>query len=139
MYQYRVGLMIRSLWTAILAVSLGMMALATAKLQAAAPMAGITSSNKFVIYYGNDFTTNNLNALAKFDVVVLDPNVGNCLPSSIAYLQSNGVRYVLGYISIGEEPASVAALPGNGDGPVYYSGGAYHYESNGIASFYVDQ
>lgn len=139
MYRKRVGFITGSLGTVVLAVSLSLMALATADLQAATPMAGITSSNKFVIYYGNDFTTNNLNSLAKFDVVVLDANVGNCLPSSIAYLQSHGAKYVLGYISIGEEPASVAAVPGNGDGPVYYSGGTYHYESNGIASFYVDQ
>jgi hypothetical protein len=142
MSRNRVAFITRSSRAAVLAASLGLIALATAHLQAATPMAGITSSNKFLIYYGDDFSTSNLVALSKFDVVVLDANVANCLPSSVAYLQTHGVKYVLGYISIGEEPSSVGApLPGNGDGPVYFdtNTSSYIYESNGVASFYVDQ
>jgi len=124
---------------ALIGLLAGAVILTTVPVPAATPMAGITSSSKFTIYYGSDFSTNNLNVLTNFDVVVLDPDVATCQPASVAYLQNHGVKFVLAYISIGEEPASVATIVGNGDGPVYFTNGVIHYESNGVASFYVDQ
>jgi hypothetical protein len=116
-----------------------------ASVQAATPFPGINSSSKFLIYYGNDFTSTNLNLMKTFDVVVLDPNQSNCTPAVIAYLQNNGVKDVIGYISIGEDAASVTsstgAIVGDGLGPVYCNTTtkAITYENRGVASFYVDQ
>lgn len=101
----------------------------------------VNSSTKFVIYYGNDFGTTNLNKLKQFDVVVIDPNQPNCTPQIVADLQAAGAT-VLGYISIGEESKtpSTAALVGDGRGPVYMDEATKQlvYENRGIASFYVD-
>ena len=48
------------------------------------------------------------------------------------------VRYVFGYISIGEDDAP-NPVNGNGEGPVFHNGTAIVPENRGIASFYVDQ
>jgi hypothetical protein len=109
---------------------------------AATPLANINSSSKYLQYYGNDFTTASLDRIAQFDVVVLQPNVGNITPASVAYLKSHGVKYVLGYISVGEDDDATVVV-GNGDGPVYYDTSTgtkvKSGSSSSYASFYVDQ
>ena len=56
------------------AMSFGLVAALSSVTQAATPFAGITSSSKFVVYYGNDFSTATMNLLKTFNVVVLgDP------------------------------------------------------------------
>ena len=99
----------------------------------------IASRSRFVVYYGADFSTPQLEALAQFDVVVLEPNVANFTPAIVAELQRRGVKYVLGYISIGEEPSFVPVSAGDGTGPVHYTGGAVVTGNHGVASYYVDQ
>jgi len=109
---------------------------------AATRLAGITSSSKYLQYYGSDFSASNLQTIAQFDIVVLDPNVSTLTPAVVAYLQSNGVKYVLGYISIGEQMPGTPVIQGNGDGPVFCTTNGtatITYESNDVASFYVDQ
>ena len=113
--------------------------------QASTPFSGVDSSSKFLVYYGNDFSTANLNAMSAFKVVVLgDPANTGVTPANVAYLQNHGVTYVLGYISIGEDVASTqngaSLIVGDGTGPVYMdSSNVLHYENKGIASFYVDE
>ena len=106
---------------------------------AATRIEGVASNSRFVVYYGADFSAANLALLAQFDVVVLEPNVATCTPAVVAELQRRGVRHVIGYISIGEEPAFVQLSAGDGTGPVHFAGGAVVAGSNGVASYYVDQ
>ena len=118
------------------------LAVAAGDAPAATRLAGIASSSKYLQYYGSDFSSNNLQTIRQFDVVALDPNVSTLTPAVVAYLQSNGVKYVLGYISIGEQMPGTPVLQGNGDGPVYSTTNGTStitYESNNVASFYVDQ
>ena len=125
-----------------LVVTLCLLGFAVVNATAATRLAGITSSSKYLQYYGSDFSSNNLQTIKQFDIVVLDPNVSTLTPAVVAYLQSNGVKYVLGYISIGEQMPGTPVLPGNGDGPVYATTNGTSiitYESNNVASFYVDQ
>ncbi len=105
-------------------------------------MAGISSSSKYLQYYGSNFSASNLQVIAQFDVVVLDANAAGVTPAVVSYLQSNGVKYVLAYISIGEQMPGTPIIQGNGDGPVYCATNStptIMYESNNIASFYVDE
>jgi hypothetical protein len=125
-----------------LAATLCLFGIAAVDASAATRLAGITSSSKYLQYYGSDFSSNNLQTIKQFDVVVLDPNVSALTPAVVAYLQSNGVKDVLGYISIGEQMPGTPVLQGNGDGPVYATTNGTStviYESNNVASFYVDQ
>jgi len=114
----------------------------------AGPLAGINSSSRYLQYYGVDFSLANLNRMLQYDVVVLSPNALNITPAAVAYLQNNGVKYVLGYISIGEESGLVpmvtsATLPADpyaALGPASYD--AYTHtivpKNAGVASYYVD-
>ena len=104
----------------------------------ASRMTGISSDTRFIVYYGGDYSPATVAELATFDVVVLDPNIDGVTPALVASLQNQGVRYVLGYISIGEDAAPVA-IPGDGSGPVFHDGTALVSEHGGVASFYVDQ
>jgi len=119
--------------------------LTCAPTHAGTPFSGIDSHSKFLIYYGNDFSTTNLNAMSAFNVVVLgDPANTGVTPANVAYLHNHGVSFVLGYISIGEDVASTqngaSLIVGDGTGPVYMdSSNVIHYENKGIASFYVDE
>src|SRR3569833_3258685 len=132
-------------WIGLVGLSTAALVSTVAPAQASTRFNGIDSHSKFLIYYGNDFSTANLNAMSAFNVVVLgDPaNTGNT-PTNVAYLQTHGVSYVLGYISIGEDNASTqngaSLIVGDGTGPVYMdSSNVIHYENKGIASFYVDE
>jgi len=132
---------------ALVMVSL-MFAATIAPAWAAGPLSGINSSSRYLQYYGIDFSLANLNRMLQYDVVVLSPNALNITPSAIAYLQNNGVKYVLGYISIGEESGlvpMVTALTLPADpyaalGPASYD--AYTHtiipKNAGFASYYVD-
>ena len=100
---------------------------------------GISSNSRYTIYYGADFGPANIALLAQFDVVVLEAGVATCTPAVVAELQRRGVRHVIGYISIGEEPAFVPISAGDGTGPVRFAGGSIVPGSNGVASYYVDQ
>ena len=102
-------------------------------------LSGIGSGSRYVQYYGNDFSPANLTALAQNDVVVLEPLVTNCTPAVVAELQRRGVRQVLGYISIGEDPGIVPVVTGDGSGPVHAVGSSIVAGNGGVASFYVDQ
>lgn len=131
-----------SFWTAGLATLALALAAAPRTADAAGPIPGITSSSKFLIYYGNDFGTTNLQLMSEFDVVVIDPNVSNCTPAVVATLQDAGVL-VFAYISIGEDAGSTPII-GNADGPVFHDGTTIRQVDNldpsqKIASFYVDQ
>ena len=109
---------------------------------AATRMSGINSSSKYLQYYGSDFSTSNLQLISTFDVVVLDANAAQVTPATVAYLQSNGVKYVLAYISIGEQTPGTPVITGNGNGPVYCTTNGtatVMYESNNVASFYMDE
>ena len=103
---------------------------------AATRLSGIS---RHCFYYGADFSAANLTLLAQFDLVVLEPNVTTCTPAVVAELQRRGVKQVIGYISIGEEPSFVPVSAGDGTGPVRFAGGAVLAGNNGVASFYVDQ
>ncbi len=103
---------------------------------AATRLSGIS---RYCFYYGADFSAANLTLLAQFDLVVLEPNVTTCTPAVVAELQRRGVKQVIGYISIGEEPSFVPVSAGDGTGPVHFAGGAVVAGNNGVASFYVDQ
>lgn len=125
-----------------LAVFFAVLGVAATIAQGATQLVGISSSSKYMQYYGSDFGTSNLQTLSQFDVVVLDPNASALTPAIVAYLQSNGVKYVLGYISVGEQMPGTPVLKGNGDGPVYCTTNGtttVTYESNYVASFYVDE
>ena len=102
-------------------------------------LADLTSSSRFCVYYGGDFSAANLALLGTFDVVVLEPNATNCTPAVVAELQRRGVKYVIGYLSIGEEPSFAPVSVGDGSGPVHFAGGAVVSGNGGVASFYVDQ
>ena len=106
---------------------------------AAQRLDGISSNSRYTIYYGADFSPANLALLAQFDVVVLEANVTTCTPAVVAELQRRGVRHVIGYISIGEEPAFLPVSAGDGTGPVHFAGGSVVSGNNGVASYYVDQ
>jgi hypothetical protein len=119
---------------------------AQAQLQTAMPVTppatrvpGVTSATGYVQYYGNDFSAENIALLAQFDVVVLEPVVTNCTPAVVAELQRRGVRQVLAYISIGEDPSLAPIVTGDGTGPVHAVGAGIVAGNNGVASFYVDQ
>jgi len=87
---------------------------------AAGRLPGIDSWSRFLLYYGNDFSPENLQLMTLYDVVVLNPNAVGVTPSVVAYLQNNGVKFVFGYISIGEDDGEIVI--GNGEGPVYHEG-----------------
>ena len=106
---------------------------------AATRLADLTSNSRFCVYYGGDFSAANLALLAQFDVIVLEPNATNCTPAVVAELQRRGVKYVIGYVSIGEEPSFAPVSVGDGSGPVHFAGGAVVSGNGGVASFYVDQ
>ena len=106
---------------------------------AATRLSDITSASKYCFYYGSDFSPANLVQLARFDVVVVEPNVATFTPAVVAELQRRGVKYVIGYVSIGEDPEYVPISVGDGSGPVHYSGGAVVSGNQGVASYYVDQ
>ncbi len=106
---------------------------------AATRLPDITANSRHCFYYGGDFSPANLALLAQFDVVVLEPNVGTCTPAVVAELQRRGVKYVIGYVSIGEDPDYVAISVGDGSGPVRYAGGAIVSGNQGVASYYLDQ
>ncbi|WOO39505.1 hypothetical protein [Rubellicoccus peritrichatus] len=130
------------------------MAVTTSGIQAArGPMAGIDANSKFIVYYGDDYYLNTgssdpstwtlnyttLNELILFDVVVLQPNQPHCTPEVVNYLKANGVDYVLGYISIGEDFQPYKDyFAGDGTGPVKLENGVLVPTNGGIASFYVD-
>lgn len=84
-------------------------------------------------------------------LVVHPTNSAQLTPQVVAKLQGAGVK-VIAYISIGEDSAPHDAAgnpipnPGNGQGPVRYTGTASGYDASqvlpgnaGVASFYVDQ
>ena len=98
----------------------------------------IGPSSAFLIYYGNDFGAQQLQLMSRFDAVVLNPRSSQMTPAVVATLKKAGVRYVFGYISIGEDDAP-NPVNGNGEGPVFHNGTAIVPENRGIASFYVDQ
>ena len=126
----------------ICAVVLVTLVVAASPARAATRLANITSSSKYLQYYGSDFSTSNLQVMSQFDVVVLSPNASSVTPAAVAYLQSNGVKYVLGYISIGEQMPGTPIIKGDGTGPVYCTTNGtatIMYESNNVASYYVDQ
>nr|CAA6812181.1 MAG: Unknown protein [uncultured Thiotrichaceae bacterium] len=111
--------------------------------EARGPLPGVDSSSKFLIYYGQDFSQENIDYLKTFDVLVLDPGNGVGLtPRMVQELQDAGVSYVLAYISIGEDAPGPGetAITHQGKGPVYQDGtNLFLTEQNaGIASFYVD-
>src|SRR5918996_367317 len=107
--------------------------------------ANLDSSSRHVIYYGDTFNSATLDALDDYDVVVLDPsNSPSLTPAFVAQLQGrNKVKYVLGYITLGQDSVEdgVAPLVGDGRGPVYFDPAtrSIAYQNRGIASFYVDQ
>lgn len=105
-------------------------------------MVGIDSSSKYLIYYGGDFSQQNIDIMKTFDVVVLHPSSNGVTPRVIKTLQDAGVSYVLGYISIGEDAPRSGELPitHQGKGPIYKdeSSQAMVYQNQGIASFYMD-
>src|SRR2546426_2617520 len=99
---------------------------------------GIGASSGFLIYYGNDFSAQQLRLMSHFDAVVLHTRSTQMTPAVVASLKKAGVRYVFGYITIGEDDAP-NPVNGNGEGPVFHNGTAIVPENRGIASFYVDQ
>jgi len=103
---------------------------------------GIDSSSKYLIYYGGDFSQENLSNMKKFDVVVLNPNNQNVTPQIVKELQDAGVSYVIGYISIGEDVAAPdeQAILHQGKGPVYVDENNLElvHQNSGVASFYLD-
>jgi hypothetical protein len=136
-------------WTGLSCLVAGTLgSLLGAPAHAASPFSNITSSSKFCIYYGDFSSPATLTALEAYDVVVINPNVWDCTPATVATLHNAGVKYVIGYISIGEDAASAASqggpgtpITGDGLGPVYYSTttNSIVQENKGVASFYVDQ
>ncbi len=106
------------------------------------PFPNINSSSKFLVYYGPAVTGTALTAMETYDVVVLHPSSQSSItPEFVATLKNAGVKYVLGYISIGEDASSPTPLAGDGKGPVYkdITTGTTVYENQGVASFYMDQ
>ncbi|MFW5443167.1 MAG: hypothetical protein ACKE51_02520 [Methylococcaceae bacterium] len=122
------------------------------------PMPGVTSDSKFVIYYGDNYYTNSgsgvpeanwtlnvatINALAQFEVVVLQPNQPHFRPEVVHALKERGVDVVLGYISIGEDFINKSV-----EGPLSGGSGFLVYDSNTetlvpslgntLQSFYMD-
>ncbi|MCK5917186.1 MAG: hypothetical protein KAG34_02085 [Cocleimonas sp.] len=110
--------------------------------EARGPMVGIDSSSKYLIYYGGNFTQQNIDLMKTFDVVVLHPSSTGVTPSVIKELQDAGVSYVLGYISIGEDAPRAGELPilHQGKGPVYKDEITQElvFQNQGVASFYLD-
>lgn len=119
----------RVLWTLAAGLLLGG---GTSATRAASPMPGISTTNTYMQYYGNDFSATNMAALAQYDVVVLDPSVADCTPAVVASLKSSGVAYVLAYISIGEDPALVPWVVHDGLGPVRYENGQIIQSTGGV-------
>jgi hypothetical protein len=80
--------------------------------------------------------------MKNFDVVVLHTNRSGCTPRVVKELKDAGVKYVLGYITIGEDDVGPGetAIVGDGLGPVYVNQNTKDMvlEATGIASFYVD-
>ncbi len=143
-------------------VSAGLIALFSAAItvtttaEARGPMTGVTSDSKFIIYYGDDYYSSNtgdpstwvldstiMSGLASFDVVVINPGQPHCTPEVVKYLKDNGVDYVIGYISIGEDFINDAIEDplGGGTGMVKYdsaTGDLIPTPGNTLQSFYVD-
>lgn len=123
-----------------------------AAVSAASRVPGITSSSRFLVYYGQDYGSTVLTTLKQANIVVLHPtNSAQLTPRVVAELQGAGVK-VIAYISVGEDPAPLDAagnpipIVGNGQGPVRYTGTSTGYDASkivaangGVASFYVDQ
>jgi len=99
------------------------------------PMTGVTSDSKFIVYYGDDYYSSRtgptntwvldstiMSELASFDIVVINPGQPSCTPEVVKYLKDNGVDYVIGYISVGEDFINDAfeAPLGGGSGMVKY-------------------
>ncbi len=113
-------------------------------------LANIDANSSFLIYYGNDFSQRNVDLMKTFDVVVLDANLPNCTPRIIQELQDAGVKYVLGYISIGEDlpktytenniEITESPIIGDSLGPIYVDETTREIvlQNQGVASFYVD-
>jgi hypothetical protein len=103
---------------------------------------GIDSSSKYLIYYGGDFSQQNIDKMKTFDVIVLHPSSNGVTPRIVKELQDAGVSYVLGYISIGEDAPGLGELPIThlGKGPIYKDETTQEivYQNQGIASFYLD-
>jgi hypothetical protein len=106
------------------------------------PMVGINSSSKYLIYYGIDYSQENIDRMKNFDIVVLHPNRDGMTPAVVKELQDAGVSRVLGYISIGEDLPYSDELPivHQGKGPIYRDENTQQivHQNQGVASFYVD-
>lgn len=105
-------------------------------------MLGIDASSKYLIYYGGDFSQENIDIMKSFDVIVLHPSSNGVTPKVIKELQDAGVSYVLGYISIGEDAPRIGELPifHQGRGPIYKDETTQEivFQDQGVASFYMD-
>ncbi len=104
----------------------------------AARYQGIGASSGFLVYYGGDFSAQQLKLMSRFDLIVLHTRTTPVTPAVVAAVKKAGVRYVLAYITIGEDDET-ALIPGNGEGPVFHNGASIEQENKGVASFYVDQ
>lgn len=120
------------------------------------PMLDVNSDSGFTIYYGDAYyqdtdgpistwsiNQNTINALSQFDVVVLQPNQPHFTPEIVKVLKDNGVQYVLGYISIGEDfiNDAIESPLSNGSGMQQYnasSGALDIAHNNTLQSFYID-
>lgn len=106
------------------------------------PLLGIDSSSKYLIYYGGDFSQQNVDIMKTFDIIVLHPSSYGVTPRLVKELQDAGVSYVLGYISVGEDSLGLGELPiiQQGKGPIYKDETTQKivYQNQGIASFYLD-
>jgi hypothetical protein len=120
------------------------------------PIPGVTANSAFAVYYGDAYYTNThlpraqwilnestLSALARFDILVLQPGSPHFTPEIVAELKLRGVDHVIGYISIGEDffnPSFESLMTGDGTGPYRYNAatGDLAATNGGIASFYVD-
>lgn len=112
--------------------------------QARGPLPDITSSSSFLVYYGNDFSQSNIDYMKGFEMLVLHPSSSsNLTPGIVQELQDAAdVKYVLGYISVGEDfpGTGEAAITHDGAGPIYQDAVSQEivFGNAGIASFYVD-
>lgn len=112
--------------------------------QTRGPLPDVTSSSKFLVYYGNDFSQANIDYMKGFEVLVLHPSSSSNLTPGIVQELQDAVetKYVLGYISIGEDfpGTGEAAITHDGTGPIYQDEVSQQivFGNAGIASFYVD-
>ena len=121
----------------VCALSAGLVCVATPP-SASAALPGIDADSGFIVYDGDDFSEETFATLASADVVVLHPDVTTVTPQLVAQLRAAGVQYVLAYLSIGEESASMPIMVGDGTGPVHHDGSSLQSGNAGVASFYVD-